>query len=149
RDRCRRSRRRPRRGAAHCALAAQRLRRRGPSRRLAEAPARSRAVSSFLTQVYRRRPTPLHSARAGAAAGFCAAFALVPALYQHPPTLLAAGAGIAVAARLAGVSAQVRRAALIGLPIAIVIALVNPLVSQNGQTVIVRLGTLFGHRFDV
>jgi energy-coupling factor transport system permease protein len=77
------------------------------------------------------------------------AFALVPALYQHPPTLLAAGAGVMVAATLAGVSAQVRRAALIGLPIAIVIALVNPLVSQSGDTVIVRLGELLGHRFDV
>lgn len=106
-------------------------------------------MSSFLTQSYRRRPTPLHGARAGAAAAFCMAFALVPAIYQHPPTLLAAGAGVMVAAALAGVSAQVRRAALIGLPIAVVIALVNPLVSQNGQTVIFRLGELFGHRFDV
>jgi energy-coupling factor transport system permease protein len=106
-------------------------------------------MSSFLTQRYRRRPTPLHGARAGAAAAFCMAFALVPALYQHPPTLLAAGAGVMVAATLAGVSAQVRRAALIGLPIAIVIALVNPLVSQNGDTVILRLGELLGHRFDV
>jgi energy-coupling factor transport system permease protein len=106
-------------------------------------------MSSFLTQTYRRRATPLHSARAGASAAFCMAFALVPALYQHPPTLLAAGAGIYVAALLAGVGRQVRRAALIGLPIAIVIALVNPLVSQNGNTVIVRFGELFGHRFDV
>jgi energy-coupling factor transport system permease protein len=106
-------------------------------------------MSGFLTHSYRRRPTPLHGARAGAAAAFCMAFALVPALYQHPPTLLAAGAGVMVAATLAGVSAQVRRAALIGLPIAIVIALVNPLVSQNGDTVILRLGELLGHRFDV
>jgi energy-coupling factor transport system permease protein len=105
--------------------------------------------SAFLTQTYRRRPTPLHSARAGATAAFCMAFALVPALYQHPPTLLAAGAGIYLAATLAGVSRQVRRATLIGLPIAIVIALVNPLVSQNGSTVIFRFGELFGHRFDV
>jgi energy-coupling factor transport system permease protein len=104
---------------------------------------------AFLTQSYRRRPTPLHTARAGAAAAFCMAFALVPALYQHPPTLLAAGAGIYLAATLAGVSRQVRRATLIGLPIAIVIALVNPLVSQNGSTVIFRFGELFGHRFDV
>lgn len=103
----------------------------------------------FLTQTYLRRPTPLHSARAGAAAAFCMAFALVPALYQHPPTLLAAGAGIYLAGRLAGVSAQVRRAVLIGLPIAIVIALVNPLVSQNGDTVLVRLGELLGQRFDL
>src|SRR2546423_4028302 len=106
-------------------------------------------MSSFLTQTYRRRPTPLHSARAGAAAACCMAFALVPALYQHPLILLAAGGGIFVAAGLAGVSKQVRRATLIGLPIAIVIAFVNPLVSQNGNTVVLRLGTLFGHRFDV
>jgi energy-coupling factor transport system permease protein len=105
--------------------------------------------SGFLTQTYSRRATPLHGARAGAAAAFCMTFALVPALYQHPPTLLAAGAGIYVAALLAGVGRQVRRAALIGVPIAIVIALVNPLVSQNGDTVILRLGELLGHRFDV
>src|SRR4051812_10881433 len=105
--------------------------------------------SGFLTQSYRRRPTPVHSARAGAAAAFCMAFALVPALYQHPPTLLAAGAGIYLAATLAGVARQVRRAVLIGLPIAIVIALVNPLVSSNGNTVVFRFGELVGHRFDV
>src|SRR3954447_20001949 len=105
--------------------------------------------AAFLTQSYRTRPTPLHSARAGASAAFCMAFALVPALYQHPVTLLAAGGGIFLAAALAGVSKQVRRATLIGLPIAIVIALVNPLVSQNGNTVVLRLGEVFGHRFDV
>jgi energy-coupling factor transport system permease protein len=106
-------------------------------------------MSSFLTQTYRRRATPLHTARAGVAAAYCMAFALVPTLYQHPATLLAAGAGIFLAATLAGVWRQVRRAMLIGLPLAIVIALVNPLVSQNGNTVVLRLGTLLGHRFDV
>jgi energy-coupling factor transport system permease protein len=106
-------------------------------------------MSSFLAQTYRRRPTPLHSARAGVAAAFCMAFALVPALYQHPLVLLTAGAGVFVAAALAGVSKQVLRATLIGVPIAIVIALVNPLVSQNGNTVIFRMGELFGHRFDI
>jgi energy-coupling factor transport system permease protein len=106
-------------------------------------------VSGFLTQTYRRRPTPLHSARAGAAAAFCMAFALVPALYQHPLILFAAGGGIYLAASLAGVAREVRRATLIGLPVAIVIALVNPLVSNNGNTVIFRFGELLGHRFDV
>jgi energy-coupling factor transport system permease protein len=106
-------------------------------------------VSSFLTHTYRRRPTPLHSARAGAAAAFCMAFALVPALYQHPLILLAAGGGIYLAATLTGVAREVRRATLIGLPIAVVIALVNPLVSNNGNTVIFRFGELLGHRFDV
>jgi energy-coupling factor transport system permease protein len=103
----------------------------------------------LLTQTYRRRPTPLHSARAGAAAAFCMAFALVPALYQHPLILFAAGGGIYLAASLAGVAREVRRATLIGLPVAIVIALVNPLVSNNGNTVIFRFGELLGHRFDV
>jgi energy-coupling factor transport system permease protein len=105
--------------------------------------------TGFLTQSYTRRPTPLHTARAGAAAAYCLAFALVPALYQHPLILLAAGAGIYLAAILAGVAGQVRRAALIGLPIAIIIALVNPLVSNNGNTVIFRGGELLGHRFDI
>jgi energy-coupling factor transport system permease protein len=41
------------------------------------------------------------------------------------------------------------RATLIGLPLAIVIAIVNPLVSQNGSTVVLRLGEVLGHRFDV
>jgi energy-coupling factor transport system permease protein len=77
------------------------------------------------------------------------AFALVPALYQHPLILLAAGGVIYLAASLAGVARQVRRATLVGLPIAIVIALVNPLVSNNGNTVIFRFGELLGHRFDV
>lgn len=106
-------------------------------------------MSSFLTQTYLRRATPLHSARAGAAAAFCMAFALVPALYQHPLIMLAAGGGIYLAARLAGVARQVRRATLVGVPIAIVIALVNPLVSNNGDTVLLRFGEVLGHRFDV
>jgi len=106
-------------------------------------------MSGFLTQVYRRRSTPLHTARAGAAAGFCAAFALVPALYEHPLTLLAAGAGVFVAAASAGVTREVRRAVLLGLPIAIVIALLNPIVSQNGETLLVRGWEVLGQRFDV
>ena len=106
-------------------------------------------MSGFLTQVYRRRATPLHGARAGAAAGFCAAFALVPALYEHPPTLLAAGGGVVVAAAAAGVGREVRRAALLGLPIAIVIALLNPIVSQNGDTLLLRGWEILGQRFDI
>ena len=61
--------------------------------------------------------------RAGAAAGFCAAYALVPALYQHPPVLFAAAAGIFLAAHLAGVTAQVRRAVLVGLAVSLAMAL--------------------------
>src|SRR5947208_14338711 len=151
RDRSRRGRRRACRLSSQCRQTAQRLRggRAAVGRRPAPASGDRKVSGAFLTQSYRRRPTPLHTARAGAAAAFCMAFALVPALYQHPPTLLATGAGIYLAAALAGASRQVRRATLIGLPIAIVIALVNPLVSQNGSTVIFRFGELFGHRFDV
>ena len=106
-------------------------------------------MSGFLTQVYRRRATPLHGARAGAAAGFCAAFALVPALYESPVILLAAGGGVFVAAASAGVSREVKRATLVGLPIAIVIALLNPIVSQNGETLLVRGWEILGQRFDI
>jgi energy-coupling factor transport system permease protein len=99
---------------------------------------------------YRRRPSPLHAARAAVGGGLCVALALVALLYDHPLVLgavLAAGIGAAVAA---GVGRELRRALLFALPFALLIALVNPLVSREGLTVILRLGELpFFGRIDV
>lgn len=99
---------------------------------------------------YRRRPSPLHAARAAVGGGLCVALALVALLYDHPLVLgavLAAAIGAAVAA---GVGRELRRTLLFALPFALLIALVNPLVSREGLTVILRLGELpwFG-RIDV
>ena len=43
-----------------------------------------------LIPVYRRRPTPLHAARAGVGIAFCASFLAVGVLYSSPPILAGA-----------------------------------------------------------
>jgi len=57
-------------------------------------------------------------------------------------TVAAAGAGVA-----AGVGREIRRAALLAVPLAIMITVVNALLTRDGLTVIVRLGNLplLGH----
>ena len=56
-----------------------------------------------LIPVYRSRPSALHSARAGAGAGYCAALALTGALFLHPLVLSAALAAVVLAGIAAGV----------------------------------------------
>ena len=102
-----------------------------------------------LVPVYRPRPSPLHAARAGATAALCGAFALVCAIYEHPLVLAAVLGGVLAAGAAAGVGAEMARAARLSVPLAILIALVNPLVYQGGDTLLVRGGTFLGRRFDV
>lgn len=102
-----------------------------------------------LIPVYRPLPSPLHAARAGATAALCLAFALVCALYEHPLILLAVLAGVIGVGAAAGVGAELRRTALLSVPLALLIALVNPLVYQGGDTLLVRGGTFLGRRWDI
>ena len=99
--------------------------------------------------VYRPRPSPLHTARAGATAAFCASFALVCAIYEHPLVLTAVLAGVIGAGVAAGVGAELRRTAWLSAPLALLIALVNPLVYQGGDTLLIRGGTFLGRRWDI
>ena len=102
-----------------------------------------------LVPVYRPRSSALHAARAGVAAAYCGALALVVALYAHP-LVLAAVIAITVAAGVTSrVGPEVARAAWLSLPLALLIALVNPLVYQEGDTLLVRGGELLGRRFDI
>jgi energy-coupling factor transport system permease protein len=96
---------------------------------------------------YRRRASPLHSARAGAACAYCLALALAALMLSNPVTLAAVLVAILAAGVGARVGREMRRALLFSLPLAITIALVNALVTRNGLTVIVRLGNLpiLGH----
>jgi energy-coupling factor transport system permease protein len=96
---------------------------------------------------YRRRASPLHVTRAGAACLYCLAFALAALALDNPVALGAVALAIAGAGIAAGVGRQMRNAALLAVPMAIVIALINALVSREGLTVIVRLGNLpiLGH----
>ena len=64
-----------------------------------------------LIPTYRRRPTPLHAARAGIGICYCAAFLAVGVLYSNPLVLGGALAGLVLAATFAGASAELRSGA--------------------------------------
>jgi energy-coupling factor transport system permease protein len=98
---------------------------------------------------YRSRPSALHAARAGIGAAFCCAFALAGALYRHPLILAGALGGIVVAGIAAGVGREVARSLKLALPFALIVAFVNALVYQGGETLLVRGGEFLGRRWDV
>lgn len=87
---------------------------------------------------YRRLPTPLHAARASAGAAYCGALALVALLCDSPIVLGGALVAVLLAGLAAGVGRELRRAARYGATLALLVALVNPLVVREGLTVIVR-----------
>ena len=91
---------------------------------------------------YRRRASPLHVARAGVGAVYCAALATCALVFQHPLILGAVALSVLVAAAGAGVAHEVARTARFTLPIAVLVALVNALVVRDGLTVFARLGEL-------
>jgi energy-coupling factor transport system permease protein len=89
-----------------------------------------------LVPVYRRTGSALHSVRPGVAVGYLSlpcAFALA---FDHPLALAAALAAVLAVAVASGVGAEVRRASVLAAPLALLVAVVNPLVSQQGLTVL-------------
>jgi len=92
--------------------------------------------------IYRRRSSPLHAARAAAGGAYCLALALAALLLSAPIALGAVVLSIAGAAVGAGVVREMRRAALLALPLGLLVMAVNMLVAQGGLTVIARLGDL-------
>lgn len=91
---------------------------------------------------YRRRASPLHAARAAAGSALCGALVLTALLFDDPLVLGAVIAAALAAGALAGVWPQLRRALLFALPFTLAIALLNPLVTEQGVTVIWRFGEL-------
>jgi energy-coupling factor transport system permease protein len=102
-----------------------------------------------LIPVYRSRPSTLHSARAGAGAALCGALALTGALYLHPLILSAALAAIVLAGAIAGVGREIVRSLRFALPFAVLIAVINPLVYPEGDTLLIRGGEVLGRRIDI
>jgi energy-coupling factor transport system permease protein len=96
---------------------------------------------------YRRRASPLHAVRAGAACAYCLALACAALVLDNPVALGAVTLSLLGAGLGARVWRELRRAALLAVPLALAIALVNALVTRDGLTVIVRLGDLpiLGH----
>jgi energy-coupling factor transport system permease protein len=68
-------------------------------------------------------------------------------LLSNPIALGAVTLAVALAGVAAGVGREIRRATLFALPLALMIVLINALVSRDGLTVILRLGDLpiLGH----
>ena len=97
--------------------------------------------------IYRRRASPLHSARAGAGCAYCLALGIAALMASNPIVLGAVALAVLGAGALAGVGRPLVRAALWGVPVALVVMLINALVSRDGLTVIIRLGDLplLGH----
>jgi energy-coupling factor transport system permease protein len=98
---------------------------------------------------YRRRASALHAAGAGIAAAFCAALALPFVLFEHPLVLGAGLVAVAAVAVAAGVGPAVGRAARLGAAVALLLMLINPLVTTEGETILVRGYAVLGHRFDI
>jgi energy-coupling factor transport system permease protein len=85
---------------------------------------------------YRRTGSVLHGVRTWVGIAYCAALVLPAFVFESPIVLGATIAGIALAAAAAGVGRELARAAVLGVPLAVVVAAVNPLVSQEGLTVL-------------
>lgn len=98
---------------------------------------------------YRPGASPLHRARAGATASLCLALALVCMLFEDPLVLFTVIAAVVAAGLAAGVGREIERAALLSLPLVLLVALINPLVYREGDTLLVRGGDLLGRRMDV
>lgn len=92
--------------------------------------------------LYRRRPTPLHSARATVGAAWCGALLLAILLAQGPLTLGLLGLAVLGAGAAARSLRPVVRAAALMLPVAILFALIGALVARQGLTVVFRIGDL-------
>ncbi len=99
--------------------------------------------------VYRTGSSPLHAAGAGPTAALCAALALVCVLFEHPLVLAGVIVAVAGAGCAAGVGAEIARSLRLAIPLALLMAAINALVSGAGETLLVRGWTLLGHRFDI
>lgn len=89
-----------------------------------------------------RRASALHAARATIAAAYTCALVTVVLAFENPIVLAGVGVAIVAAAMLAGAGRALLRAAQFGVPFALLVALVNPLVTGEGLTVLARLGQL-------
>ena len=88
--------------------------------------------------IYERRPSPLHAARAWIGAAWCTTLGLVALSIEQPVVLGVLLASVLAAAFAARAGRRVALALAWGVPFALVIALINTLVTRDGVTVIVR-----------
>ncbi len=87
---------------------------------------------------YRRRASPLHAARAAAGGAFCLGLGAAAMSTDHPLVLAAALVAVVGALLLAGSGRQLAGSLRWAIPFALIVAVVNPLVSREGLTLIAR-----------
>jgi energy-coupling factor transport system permease protein len=92
--------------------------------------------------VYRRRPTALHATRASIGALYCASLGLAALLLQSPLVLGALVLTIGGSLLAAGARRELVGVARFALPMALLICVINALVSRDGTTIIWRFGQL-------
>ncbi|MDX8150808.1 CbiQ family ECF transporter T component [Patulibacter brassicae] len=85
---------------------------------------------------------PLRAARPVVATAWCVAVAGATIAITHPLVLAALVLAVLAVGARAGAGAVQRRALLLGLPLALLVVLVNGLVVRDGLTVLARLGHL-------
>lgn len=91
---------------------------------------------------YRRLASPLHAARASAGAAFCLSLVVAVLSTRHPVLLGALGLAVVGSGVAARAGAALRRAARLAVPLALLVALINPLVVRDGLTVFAQLGEI-------
>lgn len=96
---------------------------------------------------YRRRASPLHSARASAACAYVLSLVIAALVLSAPVALGAVAVALVLAAAGARVAPEIGRAARLAVPVALAVTFVNALLTRDGLTVIARLGDLplLGH----
>jgi len=92
--------------------------------------------------IYRRRPSPLHAARAAVGCGYCLALAVAALTLSAPLALGAVVVSVVCAGVAAGVGRNLGRAVRFALVLGLLVAAVNALVTPDGLTVIWRMGDL-------
>jgi energy-coupling factor transport system permease protein len=93
---------------------------------------------SVLVPTYRRTGSTLHAARASVAILYVCAACSVALFYDHPLMLGGAIAGVVGAGIAAGLGPEIARGARLAAPLALLVALVNPLVSREGLTLLAQ-----------
>jgi energy-coupling factor transport system permease protein len=91
----------------------------------------------IVVPTYRRTGSALHVTRTSVGLAYCAALALPAFLFQSPLVLAASLVTLILAGRLARVGGELARAAVLAVPLALLVMAINPLVSQQGLTVLV------------
>lgn len=94
-------------------------------------------MSSFVP-VFRPTGSPLHGARPGVAAAFALAPCVAALTFDHPGVLAAALVCVVLTAVGACVGDELRRAAALAVPLALMVAAINPLVSREGLTLLAQ-----------